>query len=64
VIAAVPLRVLVLDEAQPGFVNEGGGLKSLAGSFAGEARGGELAEVAVYGRKQVFGLSAALLNRG
>src|SRR5262249_37441176 len=41
-------------EAQPGFVDQSGGLESLAGSLAGEPGGGEFAQFVVNRREQFF----------
>jgi hypothetical protein len=43
-----------LEQAQPSFVNESGGLQRVAGSFVGHLVGGQPAQFFVYGDEQLF----------
>lgn len=45
--AAVEIDGMLLDEAEVGFVDEGGGLEGVASAFAGEVAGGEAAKFGV-----------------
>lgn len=59
--AVFPGGLFVAAEAEPGFVDEGGGLKGLAGGFAGEFGGGEAAEFAVDEREEFVGCARVAL---
>ena len=52
--AILPGAVAIADHAQPGFVNEGGGLEGVGGAFLRHARHGELAQFVVNERQKLF----------
>src|SRR5690606_17247638 len=52
--AVGPRGLNVAAEAEPSFVDEGGGLQRLAGRFARELGGGELTQLFVNERKQLL----------
>jgi hypothetical protein len=56
-------RIPVADEAQPGFMDKGGGLKGLASLFLGHPGGRQVAQFLVdQGKQYVSGLAVALLQ--
>jgi len=60
---AIPL-IFVADETQPGFVDEGGGLKRLARRFVRHFVGGETAQLFIDQRQQLLGGSGIALLSG
>ncbi len=52
------VELLIADQPQVGFVNEGGGVEGVAGGFGGHGRGGELPELIVDERQQLSGGAA------
>jgi hypothetical protein len=62
-VSAVPLLLRRASQPQPGFMNEGGGLQSLARGFVRHSMRGKLAQFVVNERKQFLsGLGLALLQ--
>ncbi len=60
---AAAVELLIPDQPQVGFVNEGGGVEGVAGSFGRHARGGELPQLIVDERQQLGrGLAVAGLG--
>ncbi len=60
---AAAVELLISDQPQVGFVNEGGGIEGVAGGFRGHARGGELPQFVIDEREQIrSGLTVSFLN--
>jgi hypothetical protein len=61
--AAFPLHILILDQPQPGLMDQRCGLQGLAGRFVGHFLRGKASQLLVNEREQlVGGLAVAVLN--
>lgn len=61
--AAVEVGVVGADEAEPGFVDESGGLEGVAGGFLGHFVSGDTAEFVVHERQEFGGGDLATADR-